>query len=538
MKPINVPFNIKILDPKDERFKNLRPVTALDIFDNSGINFHPDGLFSTLIFGKVGEEARAEKFSFIKLKTTVFHPALFDALVGSKRLYMDIVSGKGYAVWDDKEKDFVAADAMTGKTGFRFFIGNWKEIVLPDTTSAENIENQKLIVNYKHVAMTDKVMVIPASMRDLEIGDDGRNEEDEINKLYRKMIAVANTIPGDDLAADRDVSDSARFKLQMTFKEVYDSLKNLISGKRKLILGKWASRHISDGTRNVISPLTESITMLGDPGNIGPNHTVYGLYQALRANRPVAIFEFKNNWLSKIQAGPGQPVKLINKKTLKSEHVSLKPDDWDKWFSDEGIDKLFSLFKNDGMRHAPVVVGNHYMALIYKGKDGTVRLMQDIDELPEQFDKNLVTPATYCELFYLSVIKKLNTLPLFVTRYPVASMGSIYPSISYIKTTVNSEKRYVLDDNWVRNENDFVTSFPISGEAFINTLCPNLIRLALLNADFDGDTGSANSAYTDESIAEVHKLFTKAIAYIDPKGRLIASAMVDTAKLVAFNMTR
>lgn len=537
MKPIDIPFNIAVLDSKDEHLKQMRPVTALDIFDNTGVNFHPDGLFSTLIFGKVGEELRADRLSYINTKAEIFHPTIFHALIGNKRLYMDIISGKAYAVWDDKEKDFEPSDAINGKTGFNFFLTKWKDIKLPPTNSPEKQEAQKLINNYKHVAMTNKVMVMPAALRDLTVGDDGRSEEDEINKVYRKLIAVSNTIPGSSNVPDRDVSDAARFKLQMTFNEIHESIQALIDGKRKLVLGKWASRHIADGTRNVISPLDEAIVELGDPGNIGPNHTVYGLYQAIRACRPIAIFEFKNNFLNNINSGPGAPVRLVNKTTLKNEQVGLKSDDWDRWFSDEGIDKLFTLFQNVEMRHKPVIVGNHYISLIYKGPNGDVKLLSDISDLPPDLDKANVTPVTYAELIYLSVIKKLNTLPLFVTRYPVASLGSIYPSIAYIKTTTNGEKRYVLGDDWQRT-GDTVMSFPIYGEAFINTLCPNMIRLAMLNADFDGDTGSANAMYTDESIAEVHAVLKKKLAYVDPSGALIASAVVATADLVCFNLTR
>lgn len=538
MKPIDIPFNIKILDPKDERMKALRPVSALDIFDNSGINFHQDGLHSTLIFGKVGDDMRKRKFSFINIKAKVFHPAIFNALVAGRRMYLDIVAGKGYAIWDDKAKDFVPSDPLNGKTGFNFFLAHWKDIIFEESNSPERIEELKLIYNYKHVAMTDRVMVIPAAMRELEIGDDGRSEEDEINKIYRKLLAVSNTISNDSRTNDRDVSDAARYKLQMTFIEIYESLKSLISGKRKLVLAKWAGRNVVNGTRNVLSPLDEGITMLGDPGNIGPNHTVYGLYQALRTCLPVAIFEFKNNFLNSLHNGPGSPVRLVNAKTMKQETVTLKPDEWDTWFSDEGVDKLFTLFKNDGLRHEPVVVGKHYLSLIYKGNDNTVRLLSDIDELPKEFDRTLVTPVTYCELIYLCVQRRLNTLPVYVTRYPVASLGSIYPSIGYIKTTTNANRRWVLNDQWERVEGDYVNSFPIRGEAFLNTLCPNMIHLALLNADFDGDVGSSNGVYTDESVAEVNALFKKKKAYVDPKGRLMASAMVDTASLVCFNLTR
>ena len=537
MKPINIPFNISVLDPKDESLKQMRPVTALDIHDNTGVNFHPDGLFSTLIFGKVGEEARADRHSFINTKAQIFHPAYFKALIGNKRLYMDIVSGKAYALWDAKEKDFVPSDPINGKTGFNFFLTYWKDIRLTPSNSPEKQEAQKLIVNFKHVALTNKVMVLPAAMRDLTVDEDGRTEEDEVNKIYRKLIAVSNTVPGSNTVQDRDVSDAARFKLQMTFNEIHESLESLIDGKRKLVMAKWASRHVVDGTRNVISPLDEAITKLGDPSNIGPNHTVYGLYQAIRACRPVAIFEFKNNFLNTINSGQGTPVYLVNKKTYKSEQVKLKPDDWDKWFSDEGIDKLFTMFQNQEMRHAPVMVGGHFISLIYKGPKGDVRLFKDIDELPPDLNKADVSPVTYAELIYLSVIKRLNKLPLFVTRYPVASLGSIYPSISYIKTTSVDEKRYVLDENWVRT-GEMVGSFPIRGEAFINTLCPNLIRIEMLNADFDGDTSSANALYTQESIEEVHDFLAKKLAYVDPSGRLIASGVIATAELVCFNLTR
>jgi len=54
----------------------------------------------------------------------------------------------------------------------------------------------------------------------------------------------------------------------------------------------------------------------------------------------------------------------------------------------------------------------------------------------------------------------------------------------------------------------------------------------------DGDMVSSNVVYTDEAVKEVKELFKKKKFYVDPRGKLIASANVDTAKLVCFNMTR
>jgi hypothetical protein len=538
MKSLDIPFNIKLLDPKDERFKLIRPVTSHDIFDSSNVNYHPDGLFSTVTFGKTGEQQRAERFGYLAIKAQVFHPKYFDALVNSKRLYADIVAGKAYAIWNDKEKDFEPSDPSGGETGFNFFLKHWKDINIPETQSPERREKNKVIHAYRHVALTDKVMVIPAGMRDIEMTDDGRVQEDEINGLYRKILSIANTISDEARNRQSMVNDAARYKLQQTFNDVYYTLNTLIEGKKKFVLQKWSSRAIVDGTRNVISPLDEGIVVLGAPGNIGPNHSVMGLYQALRSTLRLSIYEMKNGFLASINNGPGMPVRLINAKTLKQEEIRLKPDDYDKWFSEEGIDKLFALYKSEEMRHQPVIVNGHYMALIYKGLDGTVRLMHDIDDLPEGYDKKLVSPATYTEIIYLSCIGRISKLPLFVTRYPIAGLGSIYPSFCYVRTTAVSEKRWVLDENWERHEGNFVPSFPIRGEAFHNTLSPNAIRLVGLGADFDGDMCSANMVETDEAIEEVRQLFKKKVAYVDTNGRLIASANVDTAKLVVFNMSR
>ena len=538
MKSLEIPFNLKLLDPKDERFKLVRQVTALDIFDSSGVNFHPDGLFSSITFGKTGEEERANRFAFIGTKAQIFHPKYYDALVESKRLYADIVAGKAYAIWDDKIKDFVQSDPMNGDTGYNFFLKHWKDIAIPETNSPERISKNKLIEAYRHVALTDRVLVMPAGMRDIETTDDGRVQEDEINGMYRKLMSISNTISDEAKTRQSVVNDAARWKLQQTFNEIYYTVNTIIEGKKKFVLQKWSSRAIVDGTRNVISPLDEGTVVLGAPGNIGPNHTVMGLFQALRASLRISIYEMKNGFLSTINNGPGNPVRLINPKTLHQESVAMKPGDYDKWFSEEGIDKLFSLYQSEEMRHKHVMLHGYYMALIYKGPDGTVRLMHDIDDLPEGFDKKYVSPATYTEIIYLSVIKRISSLPVFVTRYPIAGLGSIYPSFCYIRTTAVSERRWVLDDNWERHEGDFVTSFPIMGESFHNTLSPNAIRLAGLGADFDGDMSSANVIETDEAIAEVKALFKKRLAYVDSSGRLIASANVDTAKLVVFNMSR
>jgi len=502
MKTVNIPFNIKLLNPEDNRFKQIRQIKSLETFEVGSENFHPEGLYSTEIFGLSGDDVRFKRFSFIDIKTKIFQPVYYKSLTEGIGLHEGIMSSKKYAIWDDNDKCFLESTPMNGETGYGFFMKYWKDIKFPETNSIQRQEQFKLLIDYKDKALTDKILVIPAGLRDLMIDDNGRYEEDDINVLYRRALAIANTI--NSSSSGNNVSDMARWKLQFTFNEIYQNLKSMIDGKKKLIRGKWASRNIVDGTRNVISPMDEGITKLDEVTNIGSNQTVIGLYQALKSARPVAVFEFKDKFLNKIDAKNNHNVLLINPKTLKQETIQLENEQYDLFFTDEGINKIFSLMKDEEMFHSTAMLNGYFLSLIYIGNkylkdiskdvdndlltenlpsEKTVKLFSDIDELPDGFNKNDVRPATFAELIYLSVVNKINGLPIFITRYPIATLGSIYPSLSYVRTTVESEKRYVLNDEWNLDKNNYVPSFPIYGRRFVSTVNPNPIRLKGLGAD-------------------------------------------------------
>ena len=117
MKRLNVPFNIFLLEITKEILTGLRPVTSLDIFDGSTMNLHEDGLFSQTIFGRVGDELRDLRFSYIDIGIPILHPIVYNTLVRLKGLYGGIMSGTEFAIWNDEIKDFERATALTGKTG-------------------------------------------------------------------------------------------------------------------------------------------------------------------------------------------------------------------------------------------------------------------------------------------------------------------------------------------------------------------------------------------------------------------------------------
>lgn len=537
MERTDIPFNIRLLNVTPGKLQGLRPVTSLDIFDGQTQNLHPDGLFSTLIFGRVGDERRSERYSFIDIKVSILHPVIFRALAKLKRLYADIISGKEYAIWSPETNDFVRANPTTGKTGFQFFLQYWKNIEFTDTKSVQREQNIMLLKKFEPVALTDKIIVMPAGLRDVEI-DNGRQQMDEINGFYRNMLSVANVLSDAAVRHNPEVLNQSRWRLQVIFNDLYDYIENLVKGKKKLLLSGWASRNIMNGTRNVITAADTTVAVLGAPGNADFNTTVMGLYQACKAALPISVYKLKTGFLSKVFSSVGSPTKLVNKRTLEAEEVLLKPQYFDRFMTDEGLEKVLTSFGVEDVRHKTLEIEGRYVGLIYKGPDKTFRLMQDIRELPANRDPKDVSPLTFCELLYISVFMDVNGLPALITRYPVTGVGSIYPSKTLIQPTVKVEQRTMLDEHWNLLGPAFVAyRFPVRGSAFVNSTVPHSSKLEGLTADFDGDTVSANITYSDESKKEVHDFFKRKRAYVGTNGKFIASFDISTIALVFRNMT-
>ena len=172
----------------------LKPVKVLDNYDGGSDNFHEDGLFSTSIFGRVGDPGRDLKFSYIATGIEVVHPLIFRNIIKLKKFYSEIIKGNAYAVFDTKKNDFVASDAIDGETGYNFFLSYWDRLVFERNESKQRNARIDFIEKYRHVAKTSNILVLPASLRDLEADPDGRDVEGEINEFYRRIISISNTL--------------------------------------------------------------------------------------------------------------------------------------------------------------------------------------------------------------------------------------------------------------------------------------------------------------------------------------------------------
>lgn len=485
MKVKKLPFNIQLLDPGQATFAGMFPVRSLSMFDNASGDFHPQGLYSNIVFGKQGDQARDLKASFIELKTEVFHPFYMKELAALKSLYREILTGKGYAIWDEEDKDFVRSNILEGETGFAFFMSHFPNLEFKTGKSTKRQLRIELLEKYRPKCMVSKFIVIPAGIRDVEINEEGRPVEDDINPLYRKIIAAANTINPNLANKNTDLLDGARQSIQTSVELIYDYIFNMVEGKKGFLQAKYGSRRVFGSTRNILSSMETGATTLGDARQPGLNTTVVGLHQFVKACEPLFVASLRNGFCSEFFENINGDVTLVDRKTLRPISVNLPTKLKDKWGTSDGLSGIINTFKETPVRHRPVTIDGHYLKLIYQD-DKFYKVFDDINEVPEKYDKSKVRPMTWTELYYLHAKDLVERTRGFVTRYPITGLGSIYATEVYMKTTVTGYVLQELGNGWEPNGNEAL-EFPGTTEklAFFGSMAVHPGNLSLLGADFD-----------------------------------------------------
>jgi hypothetical protein len=482
MQVAKLPMNIDLLILSDDNVKLLRKIEVLDIYDGVSRNFHPTGLFSTEIFGKVGDARRDTTFAYIDLGVPIYHPFVFKTIVKLKSLYGEIMSGRTYAIFDKEIKDFVKSNPMEGQTGYHFFVSNFDKVDLTKNDSIKRDYYIDLIEKYKGRYLMKYLIVLPAGLRDVEVDKNNRTTENEINKPYRKILGYSNLIKDINTDLNIEYINQIRYNIQLSVLEIYTYIKEMLEGKKGMIQDKWASRKIFNSTRNVITSYVPTVTSLGDGNTVSANQTVVGLYQTIKAIFPLSTRLVRDEFLYKVFPGPNNSMIMTNKETLKKEIVPFNTKIYDSWMTVAGLEKQFNLFGREDIRHNVLQYDKWYFGLVYLGK-GNYKLIQDISEVPEHMLKEgEVKPITMTQLLMLSIYKHIGDIPVYAARYPITSYGSIYPSYIYLKCTTQSEKRTELNDNWEPSE---VTcyEFPITGEKFFESMSPAHSNLGRLGGD-------------------------------------------------------
>ena len=538
MRKLNIPYNLYPLDARGIENK-IPQIVVLDTFVGATKNFHPNGLYSNEIFGTVGTKRRMGSFAYIYTKLPIIHPIIYNIVIRAKAFYKDIIVGKSYAIFNATTKDFEKSNAVDGHTGYEFFIKHIKELKLPDTNAPNRKDGLALFYKSKDVYLTDKVLVLPAGMRDYTIDESGHESSDEINSLYYKLLAVANTVNIHTAKMAPETYNTQRVSLQNTFNSIYTYITDILRGKRGFIAKKWMARAITYGTRNVITSNVEPITSLDDESVPGLRDKVMGLYQACKAILPVTIYQLKIRFLEKVFQSPIMPAILTDPNTLKAVEVKVDSATFSQYMSNEGLEKFTSILAEESLRHNPIMVNNHYLGLCYKNNKNQFAFINGVDELPFDYTPDQVTPITYAELVYYALYPVINKYHSFFTRYPVTGVGSTFPCRLYLKTTDKVEKLTELDTlTWEIAGLPNANQFPVKDSGFFNAMSIHASTLDKSGADFDGDMGSANATMSLEANNEIEEYYNSAISMVGTDNQFINSLATETVNFVTKHMCR
>lgn len=534
------PIHVDILQLTGQIAQRLGQVTEMQIFQDS-VNFHQQGLFSTTIFGAVGNQARNRTFGFIDLRCTLLHPIVYKSLCSTKALYKQILSGAATAIWNDKLKDFEKSSAPEAQTGYTFFMRHYDALVLLKNDSDKRNFNIDFLTKQKEKGahVLRYLLVMPAGLRDYIVSPDGKPEEDAVNAIYRRLIAQAQLVDPLLAAKTPDVYDNIYASLQSALSELYEHILSLLHGKNKLILGKWLTRKIFNSTRNVITAYVDQSEHINSASRLRSTETAIGLFQFLRAAAPKTLYELKNGYATKIFIEGSQMAYLTNAKTWKKEQVlgAHIQKEYDQWTSLQGLESVIANFSDHAMRHLPVMLGKgtYTLALLYN--DGKyVKLLSGIEELPEDKSKEHVSAVTFAEMLYMGVAHLNREIPAFVTRYPINGYGGIYPSMMKLDTTSRYVQREELGEDWLPTGKVY-PAFPIRGEEFMNGMSVHMSHMSLLGADFDGDKMSLTAVLSDEAIEEVKKTIYSTKYYMSDERKIVFSNSADVIDAVLDFMT-
>ena len=542
-----LPLNIRVMDvEKFIKENRISEVTSTAIKIATSSEFDPEGLFSETIFGEIGTLARATTHGYINLKAPIIAPVMYRVLSRLGDLYIGILSGKTYAVWDEKEKNFQKVfgdpeETPNSNTGYSFFMKYYPKIVFKRTSSLRRETKLDLLDKYRTVGLYTKYLVEPAAIRDVQTDETGRLVQDDINKLYVSLISYARALPDENY--DIPIYDALRYNIQLKCQEIFEYIQAMMTGKKGFLQGSLSDRKITLGTRNVLTATSYVAKTPKDPHILKPDETMVGVFQTAKAFQPLVFYYLKTIFFNEVLGDETSSynVALINAKTLESEYTELTEDERLKWVSSDGVNSLINKFRNLDIRHKPVTIKNN------KGEPFYISLVLDLgDELHlsyqsyKQFEgikgysKEKVRPLTWIELMYIATYQAVKDKHVHVTRYPVIGDGSTYPTRVHLASTLPARSVIVYD--YAGQVQDY-PEYPILGNAYQDTVQVGFDRLEKLVADFDGDTVSINGVLSEEANEECRRYLNSTQGLVNTQSELIIGRLTSLATLALYNWT-
>lgn len=548
------PINIALMDV-DTFIKThgCLQVTSNYITEPSTSKFHEHGLYSEAIFGAQSSPDRLTRFGYIDLHCRVMHPVVFKNVARLKRFYEGILGGTVYATFDAASSDFVPStqDDPKANTGFEFFMKYMRKINFSKSSSMNRNDKIEILERYKdNRVFMDKVIVIPAGIRDYRVDAGGKASVEEINKLYGAILRYALAIP--EGQGNNPIFNPIRLAIQRKILELYEYLQNLLSGpqggKEGFLQKKWGSRTVALSARDVISAASMATQDANDPKFHRYDETKVPLFLSAKLFEPAVIFQLKRIFFQYLVNPDTEQMSMIERKNMTLEYHTLGYQQKDRLLSSAGLSEFINQFSEAATRADPVTVKDdndesYYTHLVYD-LDNEIYIFRSLstfkaqyeEQTKKKFDPSRVHPITHVEMLTIATWAACIGRFCLITRYPVVGLASTYPSRVHLVSTDRS--RTVTVRSEYTPTSFVVPEYPILDAAYVDSVSPHPSKLQGLGGDHDGDTISVHSVMMEEACACCERYLSGVESTVTPNRSLVVGGNTDAIDLVLYNMMR
>lgn len=428
-------FSLEILDvEKFIKANEWQEVTNPIFFVRSNVPT-PDGLLSNDIFG-ISMDERSNIFGWIDLVEDFMHPLVYKKWVMMDRRIREIVHGtKKFKL--DSSGDFV--EDPDGETGVKFLKKNIDKIKIKSSDSDKRNMNIEFIQKFKDRLFVDKMVVIPAYYRDVNSGESSVGVG-EINKMYSNLLISVKSLKE---SADFGImlSNSVSGRIQEIILQIYNwfcSEPNL--PKKKGIMRRAVQSKTSDYASRLVLSAPNCRVEYVDDLMVDLEHTAVPLASLCTNLFPFMIYWIRRWFENHFSGAAKYPVIVKGKLTYETVVDPLVQ------FSDDRIkheiDRFMKGFSN---RFVPVTVKTEES----KGHDTFMYFTgwNVID--PENISKDKLdhTPMinrrlTWCDLIFMAAEDLSKDKCILITRYPIDSFYSQFPTKIVVSSTKETEPMY------------------------------------------------------------------------------------------------
>jgi len=523
------------------------PITSAYFKERTSDSFDPNGLFSEEIFGSIGDQQRLIRFGYIDLHTELLHPKIYEVVTQLKALYKHIISGKQHAYWDSKAKDFVKCndDDEGADTGYMFFVSHLEEIDFKKTKSAKRNTRIKLIEDSKANWHVKRFIVSPAGTREYTINKDGRDEYDEINKLYKRIIEMTRAL--ENVRTNSKMYDGIKYRLQLVLNEVYESLWFFFS--KVFFPKKYNSRSIALATRNVISAADIDAPADNPAARLSMDELMTPLWQVLGGAAPVVKRHLLTFVFNPIFEEDSNQCTLVDPDTLETVTVEVSSATKKRHLDLEDMNYLLHSFLESTDQHVPFTIPDkdgkeHYVLLRYIDEDDGVlylsrsitSLKEGLERLGKTFNKLWLAPMTRYELFYRSAYHSTLKVHVTFTRYPV--LGHLGIGLYKVHVVTTSKFRKVTIRDLTDSDYEItLPRWPIAGSANMGGCTPHPCHLGNFVADHDGDQNNSIFILSDDANNEIEEFLNSPRFIISPDMQSYVGVDTTLTSKTLYNLT-